>query len=83
MMKRNIFVVALEDKQRHAMETLREAKALNIHELLSVDTAVEAEELSFNQLFEETKAQLDSFSGSIDGIIAQWDFPTSVLSDHA
>lgn len=79
MMKRNIFVIALEDKQRHAMETLREAKALNIHELLSVDTAVEAEELSFNQLFEEIKAKLDSFSGSIDGIIAQWDFPTSVL----
>ncbi|MAG53603.1 MAG: hypothetical protein CME73_02735, partial [Halomonas sp.] len=78
-MKRNVFVIALEDKQKTAMQTLRERKDLEIHGLLDVDTAVEADKVSFNQLLSSAKEQLNMYPDTIDAIIAQWDFPTSVI----
>tara|TARA_R100000353_G_scaffold164253_2_gene124958 strand:+ start:632 stop:844 length:213 start_codon:yes stop_codon:yes gene_type:complete len=70
-MKRNVFVIALEDKQKTAMQTLRERKDLEIHGLLDVDTAVEADKVSFNQLLSSAKEQLNVYPGTIDAIIAQ------------
>ena len=78
-MKRNIFIVALEEKQKAILETLRESKQLEVHSLLTVDTAVEAKQFSFNKILADAKASLASFPGTVDAIIAQWDFPTSVL----
>ena len=78
-MKRNIFIVALEDKQKAMLETLRQSKELEIHGLLTVDTAVEAKQFSFNEVLEAAREQLANFPGTVDAIIAQWDFPTSVL----
>lgn len=78
-MKKNIFIIALEDKQYAAIETLRERKKLEIHTLLDVETAVEAKKVSFKNLLSITQKQLAAYPGTIDGIIAQWDFPTSVL----
>ncbi|WP_404375785.1 acetyl-CoA carboxylase biotin carboxylase subunit family protein [Vreelandella aquamarina] len=78
-MKRNVFVIALEDKQKLAMQTLREQKDLEIHGLLDVATAVEADKVSFNQLLSLAKEQLSHYPGTVDAIIAQWDFPTSVI----
>lgn len=78
-MKRNIFIVALEEKQKAILNTLRESKDLEVHSLLTVDTAVEAEKFSFNEVLSTAREKLTAFSGSVDAIIAQWDFPTSVL----
>ncbi|WP_246362534.1 MULTISPECIES: hypothetical protein [Halomonadaceae] len=78
-MKRNIFIVALEDKQKAMLETLRQSKELEIHGLLTVDTAVEAKKFSFNEVLESAREELASYPGTVDAIIAQWDFPTSVL----
>jgi|TARA_R110002020_G_scaffold98705_3_gene234733 hypothetical protein len=49
-MKRNIFIVALEEKQKAILETLRESKQLEVHSLLTVDAAVEAKQFSFNKI---------------------------------
>ncbi|MCC5884437.1 MAG: ATP-grasp domain-containing protein [Halomonas sp.] len=78
-MKRNIFVVALEDQQRQELETLRHAEEFEVHSLLSVKEAVESPSFSFNALLDEARRKLDEFEGSIDAIVAQWDFPTSVM----
>lgn len=78
-MKRNIFIVALEEKQKAMLKTLRQAKELEIHSLLAVDTAVEAKQFSFNEILATARETLTRFPDSIDAIIAQWDFPTSVL----
>ncbi|BBI53266.1 hypothetical protein HORIV_56870 [Vreelandella olivaria] len=48
-MKRNIFIVALEEKQKAMLKTLRQAKELEIHSLLTVDTAVEAKQFSLTK----------------------------------
>lgn len=78
-MKRNVFVIALEDKQTRAMQTLRERKDLEIHGLLDVSTAVESDNVSFNHLLSLANEQLTAYPGTVDAIIAQWDFPTSVI----
>ena len=78
-MKRNVFVIALEDKQTRAMQTLRERKDLEIHGLLDVSTAVESDNVSFNHLLSLANEQLTAYPGAVDAIIAQWDFPTSVI----
>jgi len=78
-MKRNIFVVALEEQQREELETLRHSEQFKVHSLLSVKTAVESPSFSFDDLLNEARNKLQAFDGTIDAIIAQWDFPTSIL----
>lgn len=78
-MKRNVFIIALEEKQQKALQTLRDRKSLELHGLLTVESAVEAPNVSFNQLLKRVEKQLSAFPGTIDAIIAQWDFPTSVM----
>ena len=65
-MKRHVFVIALEDKQKKAMQTLREQKNLDIHGVLDVKSAVEAEKISFNHLLSLAKEHLDAYPGTVD-----------------
>ncbi|PMR76612.1 ATP-grasp domain-containing protein [Billgrantia endophytica] len=78
-MKRNIFVVALEEQQRKEFETVRHSDHFEVHGLLDVKTAVESAHFSFNELLGQARKKLMNFEGSIDAIVAQWDFPTSVM----
>lgn len=78
-MKRNIFVVALEEQQRKELLTLRHNQDFDVHGLLEIETAVEAKNFSFNDLLNKARQELEQFPGSIDAIVAHWDFPTSVL----
>jgi biotin carboxylase len=81
-MKRNVFIPALEELQRIELETLRNADELSIHGLLDIPTLVEPTNLSFNKVLIQARQQLNElkqFTGSVDAIIAHWDFPTSVL----
>ncbi|WP_231613928.1 hypothetical protein [Halomonas sp. BC04] len=78
-MKRNIFIIALEEQQRKELETLRHSKDFEVHGLLDVATAVESDHFSFNELLSDVRKELINFNGSVDAILAQWDFPTSVM----
>ena len=81
-MKRNVFIPALEEQQRIELETLRNADEFSFHGLLDIETLVEPESLAFNRLLEQARLdlqELKQFTGSIDAIVAHWDFPTSVL----
>ncbi|SFU69953.1 ATP-grasp domain-containing protein [Halomonas korlensis] len=81
-MTRNVFIPALEKQQRRELETLRSAEELAFYGLLDVETLVEPESFSFDRLLEQARHELQQALdtvGSVDGIIAHWDFPTSVL----
>ncbi|GHB15590.1 ATP-grasp domain-containing protein [Modicisalibacter luteus] len=81
-MSRNIFIPALEEQQRKELETLRHADELSFHGLLDVETLIEPESFSFNRLLEQARQELKQTTGSVgsvDAIIAHWDFPTSVM----
>ncbi|CAM3873295.1 ATP-grasp domain-containing protein [Vreelandella rituensis] len=79
-MKRNVFVIALEEQQRKEFQTIRRAQAFNLYGVLDVATAVEsADKFSFNELLEKARKEIASHECSVDAIVAHWDFPTSVM----
>ncbi|WP_010549396.1 ATP-grasp domain-containing protein [Brachybacterium paraconglomeratum] len=80
MNTKNIFVLGLTDVQRRELETVRNAEDLAFHGVLDYETLVNTTDLDFDQLLHDARAELDAFDGSIDAIIAHWDFPVSVLA---
>lgn len=78
-MKRNVFIPGLSEHQRGELETTRQAENVHFHGLLDVDTVVNPDNFSFNKLLDQMRQALQRFPGSVDGIIAHWDFPTSVI----
>lgn len=77
---KNIFVLGLTDVQRRELETVRRAEDYAFHGILDYETLVNTTDLDLEQLMADARAQLDAFDGSIDAIIAHWDFPVSVMT---
>lgn len=55
------------------------ARDLCFHGLLDHDRLVDTEFYELAPLLDDARAELADFDGSVDAIIAHWDFPTSVL----
>ncbi|MEE2031813.1 ATP-grasp domain-containing protein [Rhodococcus chondri] len=79
-MAKNIFILGLTDQQRDELGTVSDADELRFHSLLDYHSLVEPETFVFRDLLDRARQQLDDFDGSVDGIVAHWDFPTSVLT---
>lgn len=75
----NVFVPGLTQVQRADLATVEVPGGLRIHGLLDYDALVSADEFDFDDLLQRARDELDAFDGSVDAIIAHWDFPTSVL----
>lgn len=78
-MKRNIFFPALTELQRQELQTVMRANDCNFHGVLDTWRLVDAPDLDFDELLAEVRDHLKAFDGSVDAIIAHWDFPTSAL----
>ncbi len=78
-MKKNIFVPALTETQRGEIGTVDIPGGISLHGLLDYESLISAEELDFDELLDRARAELRAFGGSVDAIIAHWDFPTSVI----
>ncbi|MCK0538414.1 ATP-grasp domain-containing protein [Alcanivorax quisquiliarum] len=78
-MPHHIVIPALADCQRTELETLRNAGDCLFHPLLDVRTLVEAGQVDFNALLQQCRTALAALGVPITGLIAHWDFPTSVL----
>lgn len=76
---RNVFVLGLDDFQLGEMKTITGAKHMVFHRLLAPEVVTHPEEQSFHTLLTRARDELKAFDGTIDAIIAHWDFPTSVL----
>lgn len=79
-MSKNVFVLGLTDMQRHELETLEDADHLAFHDLIGYDALIEPDEFVFGDLLEKGRAELEAFDGTVDAIVAHWDFPTSLLA---
>jgi len=79
---KNIFVLGLDEFNRRELASVRQAEACRFIGLLKHDEIVRPEnaELDFDELEAKAKAQLDAFEGTVDGIIAFFDFPSSALA---
>lgn len=78
-MTKNAFVPGLTELQRADISTVEIPGGLRLHGLLDYDSLVKAEEFDFDELLDRARTELDAFDGSVDAIIAHWDFPTSVI----
>lgn len=79
-MPKNVFVLGITDFHRRELETIRNAGRYSFHDLVGYDALVNTEDLVFNDLLDQARRELDAFDGSVDAIIAHWDFPSSVLA---
>ncbi|WP_166261299.1 ATP-grasp domain-containing protein [Marinobacter salicampi] len=77
---KHIFVLAMDDLQRKELETVRNAENYEFHNVLDIPTLVEAEEIEFDRLLEQSRSEIKDAGVSVDAIIAHWDFPSSVLA---
>ncbi|MGM0574110.1 MAG: ATP-grasp domain-containing protein [Myxococcota bacterium] len=78
-MRRNIFVIGLDDFHLEQLRTIRGAEEYDFHGLLTMGDVVERRDLSFDELVRYADGQLRAFHGPIDAIIGHWDFPTTTL----
>ncbi|MFG2447634.1 acetyl-CoA carboxylase biotin carboxylase subunit family protein [Nocardia fluminea] len=76
---KNVFVPGLTDLQRGEIGTIDLADGVRLFGLLDYEALVKAEEFDFEELLDRARAELGAFDGSVDAIIAHWDFPTSVI----
>ena len=78
-MIRNIFVVGLNELNRQRLQNIRDAESYRFLGLLDPAAVLETEHFPMQQLIETARAQLRTFDGSIDAIVAYMDFPVSTM----
>ena len=78
-MRKNIFVVGLDDFNYQKLKRIGEAKSYQFHPLLTFDEVKYRTEVSPRELLEKAEGRLHSFSGTIDAIVGYWDFPVTCL----
>lgn len=76
----NVFVIGLDDDHRTDLERIPHPERYHIHALLETDRVVGRTECDVESLLDEARGILDEFDGSVDAILAHWDFPTSVMA---
>ena len=77
--RQHVFVPGLDEFQREQLETITNAGHLVFHQLLPPEVVTRPDQHGFAELLARARAQLEEFDGSVDAIVAHWDFPTSVL----
>jgi hypothetical protein len=77
--RKNIFVVALDDFQRHQLETIHNPNEYAFHDLLGYDKVIHQDRYPFEELLDQARGELDAFDGPVHAILAHWDFPTTAL----
>jgi len=78
-MKKNIFVIALDDFTRRLFGTVYRAERYHFHSLLPTKKIVAASSYSMPDLLAEAQQKLHDFDGPIDGIVCYWDFPATIM----
>lgn len=77
--RKNIFVVGLEDFHLALLREVRHSEQYEFHGLLDYETVTKDVNVEVDDLLREAFAELDAFPGSIDAIVGYWDFPTVLM----
>lgn len=81
LMATNVFILGLDEFQLGELRTIRNSDELAFHGLLDVEILKKGGvDYRFGRLLDQARQQLNRFPGSVDAIIAHWDFPTSVIA---
>lgn len=78
--RKNVFILGLDSFQQDLLQSLRDVDGYAFHGLLDFETVVRPATYAFNDLLQSARHQLRAFPGTVDAVIAHWDFPTSILA---
>ncbi|MDX1648619.1 MAG: ATP-grasp domain-containing protein [Myxococcota bacterium] len=76
----NVFVIGLDDAHRADLESIPRPERYRFHALLETDEVVGRQECDVEALLDRAREVLAGFEGSVDAILAHWDFPVSVMA---
>lgn len=80
LMTYNIFIVGLDELVEEQLRQLPHASLYNPLPLLSRDEITRAPGYDMAALTSRCESILDGWTGSVDGIVTCWDFPSSLLA---
>ena len=78
-MKKNIFVIALDDFNLRMIRAVRNAENYNIYGILDVHQLIDSGKYRLIDMLELAGDELKRFEGSIDAIVGYTDFPVSTI----
>jgi len=76
---KNLFVVGMTESEGRLLEALPQSKEVRFHGLLTMEQMRPQGTIPIEELLEQAIERLEAFDGSIDGIVANWDFPVNVM----
>lgn len=77
-MRRNVFVLGLDQHNLEILRRLPGAPDLEFHRLLP-RRELQSTRIDVPELLHRAEAELDAFDGSVDAIVSYWDFPTVTM----
>ena len=78
-MKKNIFVVGLDDFNLRMIKSVKNAENYNIYGLLDINQLIDSGKYRLIDMLELAVRQLRDFDGPIDAIVGYTDFPVSTI----
>lgn len=78
-MAKNIFVIGLDEFNREKLDHLTHDTDYVFHPLLQEADVREHEPGTVVRLVTRAEEELEAFEGSVDGIVAYWDFPVQTM----
>ncbi|NIQ96825.1 MAG: ATP-grasp domain-containing protein [Desulfuromonadales bacterium] len=80
-MKKNVFVIGLDDHNTEILKTLRQVQngEIKIRRLLDYEETHGAAEYPIEEMLRKSVRVLNDFPGPVDAVTAFWDFPVSCM----
>ncbi|MDZ7759537.1 MAG: ATP-grasp domain-containing protein [Desulfovermiculus sp.] len=78
-MKKNVFVIGLNDLNAQRLKRLRGVEDVEFHGLLDPAIVYETESFNIPAMLEVAERQLAEFNGTVDAIVGYMDFPVSTM----
>ncbi|MCF8028629.1 MAG: ATP-grasp domain-containing protein [Desulfobacteraceae bacterium] len=79
-MKKNIFVIGLDDFNRQMLQSLENAGQCNFIGLLDIHSLIDSGRYRLKDMLELAENELQRFDGAIDAIVGYTDFPVSTMT---
>lgn len=78
-MKKNVFVIALDEFTNQLFGTIRQPDSYRYHSLIPPGKIISAANYCMPDLLDEARRKLQDFNGTVDAIVSYWDFPATLM----
>ncbi|MFO7817640.1 MAG: ATP-grasp domain-containing protein [Desulfovibrionales bacterium] len=79
-MKKNVFIIGLDDFNLQMLQSLKHADECNFIGLLDIHDLIDSGQYRLADMLAEAEQELQNFDGPIDAIVGYTDFPVSTMT---